>query len=124
VRNPERHKASIARRGASRTEVFRPTLARTSTSTSTIDATLAPTTTLPASGCVGVPVGSTFASIGCRLDALLTRVQTEAGLGALQPKLARSVGKAAERTADAVTQWREATLKKARKDAAPVHAIR
>lgn len=62
----------------------------TSTSTST-------TTTLPPGGCDGVLDGPTFASLNCRLAALVAAVETEPGLGKLQPKLIKAARKAKQR---------------------------
>lgn len=95
------------------------TTSSTTTSTSTPSTTTIPpattTTTLPATGCGGLGAEPTFVSIGCRLSALLARVEAESGLGTFQPKLASRLEKAAERTVDAGTLCREPTLKKARK---------
>jgi hypothetical protein len=55
------------------------------------------TTTLPA-GCAGVPVGSSFASIDCRLADLLAAVQAASQLRNLQAKLAREAESAKQRT--------------------------
>jgi hypothetical protein len=46
-----------------------------------------PPGTGPGAGCDAEPVGPTFASIDCRLAALLARVGTASGLGALRQKL-------------------------------------
>jgi hypothetical protein len=55
----------------------------TSTSTST-------SSTVPQTGCAGVPDGPTFASIDCRLAALIAAVQSEPQLGKQQSKLAKA----------------------------------
>ena len=65
----------------------------TSTTATTTSST---TTTLP-SGCAGVPVGPTFASLNCRLAALIAAVEAETRLGKLQPKLDRAAQKARQR---------------------------
>jgi hypothetical protein len=69
------------------------------TTTTTLPPTT--TTTLPPQDCAGTPQGATFASILCRLDALAARVHSESGLGSFQSKLAKSLGTARSRTADA-----------------------
>ena len=63
------------------------------TSTTTTTTT---TTTLPG-GCAGVPVAATFASLNCRLAALIAAVQAETQLGKLQEKLVKTAAKAKER---------------------------
>jgi len=62
-----------------------------------------------------VPDGPTFASIECRLAALLAHVNGEPRLGDFGPKLAHSVEKASERTSDADAACGQPSLKKARK---------
>src|SRR5262249_29630341 len=64
----------------------------TTTTTTTMAITTTTTTTL--AGCDGVIPGPTFASIGCRLDALLADVNAESALGNFAPKLAHNVDKA------------------------------
>jgi len=71
----------------------------TSTSTSSSTSTVHPTTstthttstststTMLQTGCSGVPDGPTFASIDCRLAALITAVESESQLGKQQSKL-------------------------------------
>jgi hypothetical protein len=49
------------------------------------------------SGCAGVPVGPTFASLNCRLAALIAAVEAETRLGKLQPKLDKAARKAKQR---------------------------
>lgn len=58
------------------------------------------------------PAAATFASITCRLDALLARVQGESGLGSFQSGLAKNLAQAKARVADAE---KLGTGKKARK---------
>lgn len=52
------------------------------------------TTTIPAAGCVVEP---TFASLNCRLAALLERVRAATDLGGVQPSLVKAAEKALER---------------------------
>ena len=61
------------------------------------------TTTLPAS-CTAAPPAPTFASIACRLDALIARTQGESTLGTLGAKLLVPLGKAKTRNDLATTQ--------------------
>jgi len=86
----------------------------TSSSTSTTQ-TPTTTTTLPPVGCAGTPAGPTFASIRCRLDALLGRVGAESGLGAFQDQLAKSLDTGSSRTTDAQTLCGDGNLKKTKK---------
>ena len=44
-----------------------------------------------------MPVGPTFASLNCRLAALIAAVEAETRLGKLQPKLEKAARKAKER---------------------------
>jgi Concanavalin A-like lectin/glucanases superfamily len=81
--------------------------------TSTTTTTATTTTTL--AGCDGVPPGPTFASIDCRLDALLADVDTEPALGDFAPKLAHNVDKARLREVDAEGLCRAANVKKTKK---------
>lgn len=75
----------------------------TSSSTSTSSTTRSPATTTSTTlaGCLGVPAGPTFASVICRLEALLARVSGESGLHAFQPKLAHTLGKGRDRASEA-----------------------
>ena len=52
------------------------------------------TTTLPAGDCGSEPAAATFASIDCRLVALLAQVTTESDLGASGPKLVQNLSRA------------------------------
>jgi hypothetical protein len=72
----------------------------TSTTRSTSTSTSTSSTTLQ-TGCGGVPDGPTFASIDCRLAALITAVQSEPQLGKQQSKLdkAAQTAKAREEAA-------------------------
>jgi hypothetical protein len=69
------------------------TTATTSSSTTTTHVPTT-TTTLPAGDCGSEPAAATFASIDCRLVALLARVTTESDLGASGPKLVQNLSKA------------------------------
>jgi hypothetical protein len=88
-----------------------------STSSSTVPTTLAPTTTttLPAGACDGIPSGPTFASIGCRLDALLADVQAETQLGNIQAKLVKALQTAKDRLTDAEAKCVASDAKHAKK---------
>jgi hypothetical protein len=83
------------------------------TTTSTSTPQLATTTTQP--GCGGTPVGATFVSIDCRLDALLADLNAETQLGTFKAKLIHNVEKAKERKLDAERVCRDANLKKTKK---------
>jgi hypothetical protein len=84
--------------------------------TTTPTTTHAPTTTTTApASCEGVPDGPTFASIDCRLDALLALLASETRLGAFGPKLVHNVEKAKARNLDAESVCAGSNLKKARK---------
>ena len=63
-------------------------------------------------GCANVPAAATYESILCRLDALLTRVQAEAGLGKFRAKSVKNLEQAKARTASAQANT---DVKKARK---------
>jgi exonuclease VII small subunit len=52
------------------------------------------TTTIPPPECAAVPIAPRFASLACRVAALLARMKEETGLGVFQPKLIHSVEKA------------------------------
>lgn len=60
-------------------------------------------------------MGPTFASIDCRLDALLAHVSPGPALGDFAPKLAHNVEKAKGREVDAESFCRASNLKKTRK---------
>jgi trimeric autotransporter adhesin len=100
----------------------------TSTTTSTTSSTALPTTTsststthqpttttTPPSGCPETPAGATFASIDCRLDALLADLSADAGLGTFGPKLVKNVQTAKARKLDAENFCRESNAKKVKK---------
>ena len=81
--------------------------------TSTTTTTATTTTTL--AGCDGIPPGPTFASIDCRLDALLAHLSAEPALGNFAPKLAHNVDKARLRKVDAEALCRTSNVKKTKK---------
>lgn len=84
------------------------------TTSSTIGAP--PTTTLPIGPCGGIPlVPPGFASIECRLAALLAEVNGASGLGTYQAKLSKSIGQARTRVADGSNLCGQSNLKKAKK---------
>src|SRR5262245_53585516 len=64
-----------------------------SSPTTTVPSTTT-TTTLPARGCDGEPVSATFASIDCRLAALLERVRTTSNSGTFGSKITKNIGEA------------------------------
>src|SRR5262249_58590359 len=67
----------------------------TSSTTTTTHGPTTTTTTLPAGDCGSEPVGATFASIDCRLVALLAQVTTaESDLGTSGPKLVQNLSSA------------------------------
>jgi hypothetical protein len=72
-------------------------------------------TTLPPVGCAGTPDGATFASIDCRLDALLADLDAEPGLGTFGPKLVKNVQTAKARKLDAEGFCRASNAKKVKK---------
>ena len=51
---------------------------------------------LPGGDCASEPAAATFASIDCRLIALLARVTAESSLGASGPKLVKNLSRAKE----------------------------
>jgi len=91
--NPD---ASIVQRVGDRGvyAVVEATTATSTTTTTTTTSTTTTTTTLPSDNCDNEPVAPTFASIDCRLVALLARIDTTPGLGAFVPKLTQNVGDA------------------------------
>lgn len=74
-----------------------PLVSATTTSTTVVTTTTSSTSTTIAPGCAGVPVGPTFASLNCRLAALIAAVQAETQLGKQQAKLDKAAQKAKER---------------------------
>jgi cysteine-rich repeat protein len=86
----------------------------THASTSTTHASTT-TTTVPGDECADTPVGPTFPSIRCRLDALGGRVEAESGLGGFQSKLADNLTKAASITDEAESLCDQGNLKKTKK---------
>jgi hypothetical protein len=89
--------------------------ATTSTTDTTSTTTTTATTTTTLAGCDGIPLGPTFASIDCRLEALLAHLNAEPALGDFAPKLANSVDKAKQRKVDAEALCRTSNVKKTRK---------
>jgi hypothetical protein len=90
--------------------------ARSTTTSPTTSTTHPPTTTPTApSDCAGTPAAATFASIDCRLDALLADLNAEPGLEAFGPKLVKNVQTAKARKLDAEGSCRESNTKRAKK---------
>src|SRR5262249_56608665 len=71
---------------------------RSTTSTTTSTTHLPTTTTTAPSGCDGTPAAATFASIDCRIDALLAHLNAEPGLGTFGPRLVKNVQTAKARS--------------------------
>ena len=91
------------------------TLAPTATTTTTTSTTRTTTTTTTLAGCDGIVAGPTFASIGCRLEALLADVNAESALGKFAPMLAHNVDEARLRKVDAEGFCRASNVKKTKK---------
>jgi hypothetical protein len=93
------------------------TLATTSTTlaTTTTTVTTSSTTSTTPAGCAGVPVGPTFASLNCRLAALIEAVEAEPALGLLQAKLAKVAAKAKGRKEAAEAFCADANVKGAKR---------
>ena len=87
----------------------------TPTSTTTTSTPTTTTTTLPAGSCGSEPATATFASIDCRLDALLTDLNAAPGLGAFGPKLVKNVQTAKARKLAAEGSCRASNTKKVKK---------
>jgi CSLREA domain-containing protein len=87
----------------------------TPTSTTTTSTPTTTTTTLPAGSCGSEPATATFASIDCRLDALLTDLNAAPGLGAFGPKLVKNVQTAKARKLAAEGSCRASNAKKVKK---------
>ena len=84
------------------------TLASTTTTTTVTGSST--TTTLPA-GCANVPSGPTFASLNCRLAALIAQVAASPDLGApRQEKISKSLSKAKLRKEGAETKCTESKV--------------
>jgi hypothetical protein len=66
----------------------------TTTTSSTAPASTTTTTTQAAGGCANEPIGPTFASLNCRLTALIAEVGSDTDLGTLQTKLVDDLQKA------------------------------
>jgi len=81
------------------------TIATTSTVTTTATSSTT-STTAPAGGCAGVAVGPTFASLNCRLAALLAEVNASSQLGSFQTRIRQQVEKAKSRKEDAEARCR------------------
>jgi hypothetical protein len=90
------------------------TTTTTSSSTTTTHAQTT-TTTLPAGDCGNEPAAATFASIDCRLDALLADLDAEPGLGTFGPNLVKNVQTAKARKLDAEGFCRASNAKKVEK---------
>jgi hypothetical protein len=77
------------------TSTTRTTSSTTTTTSATVTTTTThaqtTTTTLPSRDCGSEPAAATFASIDCRLDALLADLDAEPGLGTFGPKLVKNV---------------------------------
>jgi hypothetical protein len=82
--------------------------AATTTTTSTTS------TTVPGS-CAGVPVAATFASLNCRLAALIEAVRAESRLGKTQTKLLRAAQRAKQRKEAAEADCAGGNAKSAKK---------
>ena len=87
----------------------------TPTSTTTTSTPTTTTTMLPAGSCGSEPATATFASIDCRLDALLTDLNAAPGLGAFGPKLVKNVQTAKARKLAAEGSCRASNTKKVKK---------
>jgi hypothetical protein len=82
----------------------------TSTTSTTTTGESTTTSTLP-SGCANVPVGPTFASLNCRLAALIAQVAASPDLGTpRQEKISKSLSKAKLRKEGAETKCTESKL--------------
>lgn len=81
----------------------------------TTTTTTTATTTTTLAGCDGIPAGPTFASIDCRLDALLAHLNATPALGNFAPKLTHNVDKAKLRDVDAEALCRTSNVKKTKK---------
>jgi hypothetical protein len=84
------------------------------TTTTTATSSTTTTSTLPGGTCDDVPVGPTFASIICRLDALVARVTTASDLGAVQAKVLDQLGKSRAKVDQAASLCRQASRRKTR----------
>jgi hypothetical protein len=69
---------------------------------------------LPPGGCDAEPVAATFASIDCRLAALLARVNETPALGQFAGRLAQNLGKAKSDTEAGQTSCASSDVKHAR----------
>lgn len=91
------------------------TLLPTTTSTTTTSQPSATTTTLPAGDCGVVPVGATFRSIDCRLDALIARIQASTEIQRGQALLIDQLSQAKARKLEALSFCGGSDAKHARK---------
>jgi hypothetical protein len=83
---------------------------------STTTTTTTPSTsTIPQTGCAGEPDGPTFASIDCRLAALIAAVQSEPQLGKQQSKLDKAAQTAKSREEAAAAACTSGNAKKSGK---------
>ena len=87
------------------------TAAPSTTTTTTAAPSTTTTTTLPPSSCATTPVGPGFVSLDCRLVALLARVNGQAGLANIGPKLVAVLQKALDRTREAGAFCRDGDTK-------------
>lgn len=71
-----------------------------STTTTTSPSVSTTSTTIPSGNCGLVPDGPTFASLRCRLEALEAATTAATGLGSLQPKVLKPIGKAVEQAGE------------------------
>jgi hypothetical protein len=101
--------------GSSTTSSSTTTSLRTTTTavTSTTTSVSATSTTLPG-GCDSQPVAATFASLDCRLAALVTLVNDTPGLGSFGPKLLNNVQQAKDDEEAAATFCGKSDVKHAR----------
>lgn len=84
------------------------------TTSSTTPTTTSTTTTLPNGDCATEPVAATFASLNCRLAALLDAVRAAPDLGPLGTKVEQQVEKAKQRKEEAEGRCREGNLRRAK----------
>jgi len=72
------------------------------------------TTTLPPTGCNGLPDGATFSSVLCRLERLRDAVNATGALGTFQGELATSLDRGIARATDGRTRCDAGDVEKAR----------
>ncbi len=98
------------------------TAATTTSSTApppTTTTTATTTSTTQPGGCATEPVGATFVSIDCRLDALIAQVSGGSALGVLQPKLLDQIQKAKTHKEKAEMLCRQASKRRTRRALRP-----